>query len=263
MLKGFILYVFSLILLFLSAWQENLAWLTPLTLGVLLVGSILLWRADGKPLRELGFRRTAHWGRFLGSGLVIGGLIPLIVLLIMWVGEWADVSFEAGGFQVILSGVILAVIRIALIAGSEELVFRGFFFQSMKMRIGFLSAAIGSAILWALTHLPDMYFSGLSVSSILIGIATFILWGVVLAMCVRLGEDSLWLPFGLHFGYNLVFSIVGYFLVSTIEGSEWILGHPAWRPESGILGLALWIFGVVILGYLLNKEKRNLLTNST
>ncbi len=255
MIKGTALYLFSLTLLFLSAWQTILVWLTPLALAVLLVGSLILWRMEGKPFQKLGFRRSAHWGRFFGIGLLIGGIIPIFVLFVLWAGGWANVSFEVGAVQVVLSGVILAVIRTALIAGSEELIFRGFFYQTMNLKRRFTIAVIGSAILWALTHLPDMYASGLSALSMFIGMATFMLWGVVLALCVRIGENSLWLPFSLHFGYNFVFSIFSYFLVSTVDGPEWITGHPAWSPESGILGLALWLFGVIIVGVLMIKAK--------
>jgi membrane protease YdiL (CAAX protease family) len=260
MIKGLWLYLFSFVLLVLSAWQANLGWLAPFALAVLLFGSLLLWRAEGKPLQELGFRRIAHWGRFFVIGLLIGGLIPVLVLFILWVGDWAVISIKADASQVILSGVILAVIRAGLIAGSEELVFRGFFFQSMNLRSGFTAAAIGSAALWGLTHLPDMFASGLSISSILIGMGTFLLWGVALVICVRLGGNALWLPFGLHFGYNLVFSVFRYFLESTIVGPEWIIGHPSWRPESGVLGLALWVFGLIILAGPIIRLNRNLNT---
>lgn len=258
MFKGFVLYFLSLVLLFIPIWQEDLGWLTPLALAVLLFGSVILWRLEGNSFQDLGYRRTDHWVRFLFFGFVIGGIIPVFVLFIFWAGGWADVSVEVSALPVILSGVILAVIRTALIAGSEELIFRGFFLQSMKLRYGFLSAAIGSAILWSPTHLPDMYSSGLPIPSILIGMMTFILWGIVLAMCVRIGENSLWLPFGLHFGYNLVFSIIGFFLATLVEGPEWILGHPAWRPESGVIGLILWIVGILILIVLMIKSDGNM-----
>ena len=247
MIKGLGLYLFSFALLALAGWQSSLAWMAPVALAILLFGSLLLWRAEGRPLRDLGFRRIAYLGRFFSIGFLIGATIPIIVLLLIWAAGWADISVRIEAWRVLIIGISIALIRAALIAASEELVFRGYFLRIFDLQFGFNLAVLGSSLLWALTHLTDMIASGLSPISIVIGMGTFIIWGVVLALSVKMGDDSLWIPYGIHFGYNLVFSIFGYFLAISLDAPQWVVGHVTWSPESGLLGFAIWIGALLIL----------------
>ncbi len=247
MVRAIGLYLVAFFILAISALQPSIGWLAPIGLAVLFFGAILLWRAEGRKFQDLGFRRVTHWVRNLVGGFFLGVVIPLIVYLVMWVAGWAEISvhIQLQTFGVFTTGILIALVRAGLISFAEELVFRGYYYRTFDLRSGIKFAVIVSSVLWALTHLPDMVAAGLSPLSILIGIATFIIWGIFLALAVRLGNDSLWIPFGVHFGINFVFSSIGYFLVTKPLASQWIIGHPAWSPESGLLGFLIW--GVLLL----------------
>jgi membrane protease YdiL (CAAX protease family) len=247
MLRAIGLYLVGFLILAVSALQPSTGWLAPIGLAVLFFGSILLWRADGRKFQDLGYRRITHWVRNLVGGFFIGAVIPLVVYLLMWVAGWAEISvhLQLQTVGVFTTGILIALVRAGLISFAEELVFRGYFYRTFGLRSGIKIAVFVSSVLWALTHLPDMVAAGLSPISILIGMVSFILWGVFLALAVRLGDDSLWIPFGVHFGINFVFSSIGYFLVTKPLASQWIIGHPAWSPESGLLGFLIW--GAVLL----------------
>jgi membrane protease YdiL (CAAX protease family) len=245
MIKAIGLYLLSLLLLSISAWQPSIGWLAPVGLALLFFGSVLLWRIEGYRFINLGFKKVPNWSRYLGGGILIGMAFPLIITLLIWIAGWAEISIETQPGSVILSGIIIALLRSGLIAFVEEVIFRGYFYRIMGFQYGIRIAILVSSILWAITHLPDMMASGMSFLSILIGMLTFTIWGIFLAATIHPTGDSLWMPFGVHFGTNFIFSILGFFIASKLTGPEVITGHPAWIPESGLLGMLGW--GAVLL----------------
>ena len=127
-----------------------------------------------------------------------------------------------------------------LVVAVEELAFRGYFLQHFSFSLGTRQAMLLSSLLWALLHLPDMVSLGLSFTFVAIGMGTFIVWGVALSVGFLYTDNTLWFPFGLHYGYNLSYSLLGGFIAVTYNAPRWLVGHPAWAPESGLLGLLLW-----------------------
>ena len=117
---------------------------------------------------------------------------------------------------------------------------RGYYLQRLRARLSMWPAVLLSALLWALSHLPNMLVSGLSAPHLVLGVLTFMLWGSVLGFGFLYTAKTLWLPFGLHYGNNLGFSLLGILITKTYLGSAWLVGHPAWAPESGLIGTALW-----------------------
>jgi hypothetical protein len=95
--------------------------------------------------------------------------------------------------------------------------------------------------------------SGLSPLLIGIGIVTFVVWGVTLGIGFLRTGNTLWFPFGLHYGYNLGCSLLGGFTAVTYHAPRWLIGHPAWAPESGLLGLLVWSIGLVTLWRTMGK----------
>jgi hypothetical protein len=68
----------------------------------------------------------------------------------------------------------------------------------------------------------------------------FVLWGSVLGIGFLYTGKTLWFPSGLHYGNNLSFSLLGTLMPKTYLAPAWLVGHPAWAPESGLIGTALW-----------------------
>ena len=141
--------------------------------------------------------------------------------------------------------VLLAVVKMAFIAAVEELVFRGYFLQRFSFNLRIRLAVLSSSLLWALLHLPDMLGSGLFPLQLVVGTVTFGVIGVALGIGFLHNDNTLWLPFGLHYGYNVGYSLIGGLATVTYHAPTWWAGHPAWSPESGLSGLLL---AAVILG---------------
>jgi hypothetical protein len=79
------------------------------------------------------------------------------------------------------------------------------------------------------------------------GMLTFIVWGTALSIgCLRTGK-SLWFPFGLHYGLNISFSLLGGFVLASYQAPQWLVGTPPWMPESGVLGPLIWLLAIGII----------------
>jgi membrane protease YdiL (CAAX protease family) len=128
-----------------------------------------------------------------------------------------------------------------LVVAIEEFVFRGFFLNALSRKRGFWLAGGLSSLLWGISHLASMVREGLPPGLMSLGVASFLLWGITLCLSYLRAQNSLWLPYGLHLGVNLGFSLAGWFYATQPSAPQWWIGHPAWSPESGLVGVILWL----------------------
>jgi membrane protease YdiL (CAAX protease family) len=203
--------------------------ITPVRLVVLLVGFFALDAVVGGPLSKLAettnpFRalltlvlglaaavasvRIYRWviGRVehrpatefdpapARSGLIRGSLVGIgiftVVMLLIAVFGGYD-SFGYGSFWSLLATLGL----MAAVAVLEEIVFRATLFRLLEQMTGTTGAMIGSALVFGALHLltPNATPWG--------ALAIAIQGGLMMAACYAVTR-SLWLPIGLHFGWN-------------------------------------------------------------
>jgi len=240
----------------LAVWQPSFSWLLPVSLLTLVSGVICLWRAEGHSVRDLGLHRVASWRRNVGWGLFAGLILPILLLTMQAVNGWitlAPASLPMAGAAMV---VLPEVVYMAFIAASEELVFRGYFLQRLSFGQATGLAMLSSSLLWALIHLPAMVDLGLSLVLVAIGMVTLIVWGVALRIGFLHTGNTLWFPFGLHYGYNFSCSLIAGFVTIAHHAPRWLVGHPSWGPESGLLGLLLWITVLVAIWWTTGQEGR-------
>ena len=97
----------------------------------------------------------------------------------------------------------LAFVTLVLSFGSvgEELMFHGYAFQILVRTLGQFATILPVAVLFGLMHLNNRNVTALAV-------ANTMAWGVLLGYTyVRTG--ALWLPIGLHFGWNAATPLLG------------------------------------------------------
>ncbi len=226
----------------MAAMRPGLAWLSPLTFMLILpAGAVWLWLKGGHSLWDLGIRSSHGWKRRLIFGLGLGLLIPLLFQGIEWMAGWITVMPRTELVPGMLVSLPIVLVKMILIVAVEELVFRGFILQTLSPKTGFLAAAAASSLLWGLGHLTSMVQAGLATTEILIGMATFLFWGITLCLCTLPVAKSLWLPYGLHLGINLSFSLLGLPFIIQPQGFQKWIGNPAWSPESGWIGVVVWL----------------------
>jgi len=86
-------------------------------------------------------------------------------------------------------------------AFGEEMLFRGYGFQVLLGPLGAYATVLPVGVLFGLAHRDNLNFS-------MLGFANTVLWGVLLGYAF-LRSGDLWLPIGLHFGWNWVLPLFG------------------------------------------------------
>ena len=79
--------------------------------------------------------------------------------------------------------------------------FHGYAFQLLVRHLGAFATILPVGVVFGLAHMGNQ-------SSTLLGVVNTILWGVLLGYaCYRTG--ALWMPIGMHFGWNVMLPLAG------------------------------------------------------
>ena len=202
---------------------------------------------DGRPLASFGIGFLPLWRRHLLSGLTLAA--GMLAVLIAGCYGFGYVSIHWTGRQV-PPGTLLATVALLLVAaGTEELVFRGFPLQILVDGMGKWPAIVVMSALFGAMHYPDNPHASL-LSSANTGLA-----GILLSLAY-VQTRSLWLPYGIHVGWNvglgfvLGFPLSGLDLASlwttSIAGRDLILGG-GYGPEGGLLATFIFATSAVIV----------------
>ena len=204
--------------------------------------AVLLDRVSA-PLPFMGLGRP--WGFDALKGLGIGaGMVFVGAACIAQLGtlRFSGLDYRYMGLR---AGAVLFVLITAAMA--EELTFRGYPFQRLREATGSFAAVLIMSLLFGAVHLANPHAS-------LIGFLNTALIGGVLCVAY-LRTWRLWLPFGIHLGWNLTLGTVLGLPVSGLnEFSVYVLGRargPLW-VTGGAYGLEASLVGtgVSLLGFL-------------
>ncbi len=172
------------------------------TLIILLISEILLWLVYKKHIGVLGLiPNSKRLKQFLVGFLITGSCCVLYFLLIAVVENDKWRLNESITMKTILSS-ILWVINSVLY---EELIFRGALLYIAIRIMGVTKAVLLSAIAFGIMHWFNYGVIGNLVPMIYVFLLTAT-WGVMFALAFA-KTQSLYLPFGLHLGWN-IFNIV-------------------------------------------------------
>jgi len=174
--------------------------------------------------------------RGLAVGTAAGALLFALVCLLLW--SQGAVAFRgyAG-----LAGVGRALAVAIASATGEEIVFRGVVFRLLEGRLGSMLALILSAAAFGATHAGNP--GATWVSTLAIALEAGVLLGLA-----YVATRSLWLPIGLHFGWNFteggIFGAAvsgGHYtgvVNAPLSGSPLVTGG-AFGPEASLAALAV------------------------
>jgi membrane protease YdiL (CAAX protease family) len=146
----------------------------------------------------------------------------------------------------------LAFVGLVLLFGAfgEEMLFHGYAFQLLIRSLGAFATILPAAIIFGLAHIGNE-------NSNLLGILNTMLWGILFGYAY-LRTGALWLPIGLHFGWNVVLPLFGANLSGFTMGVtgyalHWTAGDlwsgGAYGPEGSLLTTAV----VVVLFFVLRR----------
>ncbi|MGW3109472.1 CPBP family intramembrane glutamic endopeptidase [Streptomyces sp. NPDC001100] len=207
-------------------------------------------RTERRPATELAREGAAA---ATGRGALIGvALFGAVVANLAWLGH-----YEVHGLGSV-SGAVGLIGFMAAAAVTEELLFRGVLFRIVEERLGTWIALTLTGVLFGLSHLSNPHAS---------------LWGAV-AIAIEAGgmlaaayaaTRTLWVPIGLHFGWN--FAESGIFstevsgndtkqglLDATLSGPKLITGGD-FGPEGSVYAV---LFGLLaMIAFLWLARRRN------
>ncbi len=241
---GFLLYCLAFFILAIAYVVESLRFLGGFSILVLLGGVLFLWKSSGKNIIDLGMKRESLRMDRLMLLFLIGLLLPILLVI----SEVFVLLANAESGTVLPYVLGLSIVKIILLVLIEETIFRGYFIQALIGKTDRTKAVIVPSILWASLHIPNMVSSGLSLLAISLGIGSLTVLGIALGVAFLGNMRCIWYPFGIHFAYNLAFSIISALFVISYGGSELLVGTRPWYPESGILGVLLTL-GILALTY--------------
>lgn len=162
----------------------------------------------------------------IGAAVLVTG-VPLAVGL----AKWEKAEGWGGLPSVLFVGVLLLFGAIG-----EELLFRGYGFQVLLGTLGRFATVLPMAVLFGVAHWNNQ-------SASTAGIVNTVLWGVLFCFAFLRSRD-LWLPIGLHYGWNLTLplfgaTLSGFTMKLTGYSMRWnvsdLWSGGAYGPEAGLL----------------------------
>jgi membrane protease YdiL (CAAX protease family) len=153
-------------------------------------------------LEDIGMGWGTESLRHLGIGLAGGAGAGLIVMLGPALAGLASIVPATESANAFTPGKLIFVSAILLFgAVGEEMMFRGYAFQILLREYGPWWVIVPFGTLFALAHLDNPSMSRM-------GLVNTAMWGVLLGYAFFRSGD-LWLPIGLHFGWNWVLPLFG------------------------------------------------------
>jgi membrane protease YdiL (CAAX protease family) len=215
-------------------------------IGVIGVSKLMTAAFEQRPLGSIGLALHPRWGRELGRGLVVGGAMLSVGILPAVTCGFTRFSFAphpmlpAGSFSMVL---------FAAAAANEEIIFRGYPFQRLAEAITPAGATAATSALFGLVHLANPHWTWISaINTALVGVPFCIAY---------LRTRSLWMPIGIHLGWNF---LMGFFLglpvsgltipisvlTARVQGPIWVTGGQ-YGPEGSLLALGAILVGTAYL----------------
>ncbi|MDX2149208.1 MAG: CPBP family intramembrane glutamic endopeptidase [Bryobacteraceae bacterium] len=141
-----------------------------------------------------GSGKNLLWGLAGGAGAALATVLPPLAAGAAYFER--DASLASGWGPVVFLTIVLLFGAVG-----EEMLFRGYGFQLLMGRLGAFATILPAGLIFGLAHGANLSFSPL-------GLVNTAGWGILLGYAfLRTGE--LWMPIGLHFGWNWVLPLFG------------------------------------------------------
>ncbi|NCT93529.1 MAG: CPBP family intramembrane metalloprotease [Chitinophagaceae bacterium] len=225
-------------------------------LFLILISAILLWLTERKPLTVLGITPSIKRCMQLCTGLLITGLLCTgyhLLLASLVKAHWVIVPFPGIGKLVSGMGWVLRSVLF------EELIFRGAVLYLLIQKLGPRKAVWMAAIGFGIYHWFSYQLWSQPVAMLYVLLITGAAgWGFAYAFQQT---RALYLPIGLHLGWNLVHIIV--FAQGSIGAFFWKINDPTlhktneWLPTLVLFLYQLSVIPVAVWLYCSRLRKKN------
>lgn len=223
--------------------------------ALLLVGIFIWLLTVGDHIEEhrvaaQGLPWVKGWLKQFVGGTLLGFLfIVLAVAPIRLLGHLRSMSFMTWRLVPNLGALILTLLCGTL---AEELMFRGYPFQHLERGIGTLRAVMLFSIFYGALH--GLHW--LNPHGNVWGVGNTVLIGILLAVAY-LRTRALWLPWGIHFGWNMTlgllcglpvsgFRVFNLLIYTQAYGPRWLTGG-SYGVEASAPGTLAILIGLLVV----------------
>jgi hypothetical protein len=219
---------------------------------------------DRRTIASLGLVWNRQAALDLAFGIVLAGLQTGLIFAIEWGCGWLRIeswSYETLGWGAVFAQLGLIFGVFIIVGWQEELLSRGYWLQNLEEGMRLPAALVISSFTFALGHLLNPNISWMAIVG-LTAAGFFLAYGYLVTR-------QLWLPIGLHIGWNFFegpifgFPISGltqFFSLFTASrsGPEWLTGG-AFGPEAGLIQYPVLLLSIGLI----YRYRRNRLQKPT
>ena len=211
---------------------------------------VMLRFVDRRPFHSFGISFKVQWGNELTQGLLFGSSMMSVIFAIEYSTGMVTIEFRDLSFQQAALTFTNSLALYTVVGYGEEVLFRGYIFQSFVEGTNKIIATLSISLLFAVAHAanPNASMFGL----INVGLAG--IWLSIAYFKTR----ALWLPIGLHISWNFFQGFVYSYPVSgtsseneqigkaIVVGPDWLTGG-AFGPEGGALATLVMVIGTAVI----------------
>lgn len=210
---------------------------------------VLMAVFDGKSPMAMGLAPRGGLGDFL-TGSVVGGFILLSAVAAAFFGGFASFNPDFAKFS--MTAMMASTLGMTLAAAGEEIMMRGYVLQELMSKFSTASAVAVSSLMFTALHGAQLAESDMAA----VGALNIFLASVLLSLAY-LVTRTLWLPIGIHAGWNVMQGPVLGINVSgtdmatswqpvTLSGPDMMTGG-AFGFEASVLGLIGPTLGILMM----------------
>ncbi len=219
----------------------------------IVTGSVYVARRwlDKRSFESLGLKLDRHTLVDLLAGIGITfvqmGFIYIVMLSLGWL-TFEGFAWEFDPLNVVIVGVLTFFVMFIFVGWNEELLSRGYHLQTIASGLNLFWGVIISSAIFGLLHLGNPNATWVSAAGIFFA-GVYLAYGYI-------RTRQLWLPIGLHIGWNFFEGVVFGFPVSgldiyalmriSVHGPELWTGG-AFGPEAGLIVLPSLILGALLI----------------
>jgi membrane protease YdiL (CAAX protease family) len=204
------------------------------------------------------------WGPHALQDLLVGFILPAFMMgfifLTLWIAGWLNIegfAWQVQPMSTILVDITLILLTFFLVGWSEELFSRGYQLQNISDGLNQFWGVVLSSLIFAALHYANPSFN-INVLPFLglIAAGLFLAYGY-------LASHQLWLPIGLHIGWNFFegpfygFPVSGLDTLRLIQhtvGGPGLISGGQFGPEGGLILLPALAIGSALI-YLYTRRR--------
>ena len=213
---------------------------------------------DKRSIESLGLKISIQTLYDILTGIGITLLqMGLIYLLMSWLGwiKFEGFAWEFDPLGLVIKNTLLFFVIFVFVGWNEELLSRGYHLQTIASGLNLFWGVIISSGIFGLLHLANPGANWNSTLGIFLA-GIFFAYGYI-------RTKQLWLPMGMHLGWNFFEGVVFGFPVSgldiypltriQVQGPELWTGG-AFGPEAGLIVLPSLLLGAVLIYFYTKKQ---------